>query len=137
MAAREHPRYANTEWKDYEFREYPKMVYPGAKDPTKPYDKKNRPLRGIQVHNEQEEREALSLGEKDETVSDAPRKGDTVLRGGKTVPTATKGVERLRTADDDKTELITEAETLGVKIDKSWSVARIQDAIDTHKSEVV
>jgi hypothetical protein len=140
MAKREHPRYENTEWPDYEFREYPKMVYPGATDPTKPYGPNGKPLKGIQVHNAEEERVALGLeddGEEADTRKPATATKEGALRGGKTVATGARGVERLRTDDDEKAEVVAEAETLGIKFDKAWSAARIQDAIDTYRAEVV
>lgn len=121
--AREHPRYADMEFPDYEFREYPKMVYPGAKDPAKPYDGKGRPLRGIQVANEEEERQALGLADD----GDAPK--PTL------VETSAPNTSRVQTPEDEKAQLVQEAEVLGVTIDKRWSIARIQDAIDTHKAQ--
>jgi hypothetical protein len=96
------------------------MVYPGAKDPSKPYDSRGKPLRGIQVANAEEERQALGLADED-----TPK--PTL------VPTSAPGTSRVQTPEDEKAQLIQEAEVLGVTIDKRWSVARIQDAIDTHK----
>lgn len=140
MARREHPRYENTEWPDYEFREYPMMVYPGADDPLKPYKasgrEKGKPLAGILVNNDEERRIALGLDEEEAEDTGATRKA-VPTRGGKTMPTSVKGVDRLRTDDDDKGDLLQEAENLGVKVDRTWSVARIQDALDTHKNTVV
>lgn len=140
MARREHPRYENTEWADYEFREYPMMVYPGAVDPLKPYKtsgkEKGKPLGGILVHNDDERRAALGLEADEPEETGATRKA-IPTRGGKTMPTSAKGVDRLRTDDDEKDDLLREAENLGVKVDRTWSVARIQDALDTHKSTVV
>ncbi len=113
MAAREHPRYANTEFDDYEFREFPMMVYPGAADQKKPYGKDGKPLAGIIVNNEDEYRQALNPeGEATETVVE-------------------KGQTRLKTPEDARKELLEAAEVAGVQVDKKWSAARIQDAIDS------
>lgn len=129
MARREHPRYENTEWDDYEFREYPLMYYPGAKDQSKPYGANGKPLRGIVVKNAAELREARGLEEPDEPEAPAPTRKPT------TVPTGAKGVERLRTEEDDRKEALEQADVRGLKVDKSWSLARIQDAIDTYDAE--
>ena len=140
MARREHPRYENAEFPDYEYREFPMMVYPGADDPAKPYKTKGKqagkPLDGIIVNNEEERRVALGLASEEQEETGATRKA-LPTRGGKTMPTSAKGVDRLRTDDDEKEDLLQEADNLGLKVDKSWSVARIQDAIDTHKNAVV
>lgn len=137
MAKREHPRYENTEWPDYEFREYPKLVYPGAPDQSKPYGANGKPLKGIQVNNPEEEREALGLDapEGGEEADPKERRVSTSTRAGKTMQTSAKGVDRLRNEADEKEEMIAEAEALGVQIDKSWSPARIADAIETHKAD--
>lgn len=140
MARREHPRYENAEFPDYEFREYPKMVYPGADDPLKPYKTKGKlagkPLDGVLVRDEDEERRALNLETEEQEETGATRKA-LPTRGGKTMPTSAKGVDRLRTDDDEREDLLQEAENLGLKVDKTWSLGRIQDAIDTHKNTVV
>lgn len=118
MANREHPRYQSHEWPDYEFNEYPMMVYPGAADQKKPYGANGKPLAGIVVNNEAEFREALGLdedGKAPATVED-------------------KGVTRLKTEADEQADLLAEAEVLGVKVDKRWGLAKLQDAIDTHKA---
>lgn len=114
--AREHPRYANMEFPDYEYREYPKMIYPGAPDPRKPYDKNGKPLKGILVQDEDEERRVL---QKDANL----------------LPTISPGVQRVQTPADEKTELLERAKVMGVQVDARWSVARIQDAIDSHGKE--
>lgn len=141
MARREHPRYENTEWPEYEFREYPMMVYPGAEDPSRPYNTKGKtrgkPLRGVIVNNDAERRAALELVDEDEAEDTGATRKALPTRGGKTMPTGSKGVDRMRTSDDEKEEILQEADILGIKVDKSWSVARIQDAIDTYKNTVV
>lgn len=38
-----------------EYAEYPKAVYPGAKDPSRPYDDKGKPLPFVRVNNREEE----------------------------------------------------------------------------------
>jgi len=117
MAYKEHPRYALTEWPEYEFHEFPMMVYPGGEDPFKPTYDTERPGRlihpGVTVAT-QEELDKL-LGGGAETVRD----GDKV---------------RVKSDDDERAELLQEAEHLGVTVDKVWSTARIQDAIDTKKA---
>lgn len=128
--AKEHPRYANMEWPEYEYREYPKMVYPGAKNPAKPYDAKGRPLRGILVKDEAEEAEVM--GEPAPQQEREPER-----ETGRLVPTGSANVERLKTPEDEKAELIERAGVLGVQIDKRWSIAKIQDAIDTHQQKDV
>lgn len=118
MANREHPRYQAFEWPDYEFNEYPMMVYPGAADQKKPYGANGKPLAGIVVNNEAEYAEALGAGDNAEPVATVEE----------------KGVTRLKTEADEQVDLLAEAEVLGVKVDKRWGPARIQDAIDTHKA---
>lgn len=120
--AREHPRYADMEFPEYEWQEFPRMVYPGAPDQKKPYDKKGRPLKGVIVNDDAEM--AAALG----TVEDAPEPEFVPAAGG---------AERLKTAEDEKAELLEEAEVLGVQVDKRWGVAKIQDAIDAHKNDAV
>jgi len=117
MAYKEHPRYALTQWPEYEFHEFPMMVYPGAADPRVPEysEEDGRKLKfpGVTVAN-QEELDKL-LGGGAETIRD----GDKV---------------RVKSEDDERAELLQEAEHLGVSVDKVWSTARIQDAIDTKKA---
>lgn len=115
---KEHPRYTNFEWPDYEFREFPMMVYPGAPDQKKPYGRDGKPLKGVLVNDEAEY--AQVMGD-----------GGTAA----TVETSASGVSRVRTEADQKAALVEEAETLGVTFDKRWSVARIQDAIDAHRNQ--
>lgn len=128
--AKEHPRYQHTEWPDYEFREFPMMVYPGAENPLKPYDAKGKPLPGVIVNTAEEADSALGI-DRSEPAEEAPR------AAVKTVATKSPGVQRMETEDDQHTRLNEEAAVLGVKIDKNWSLARKQDAIDTHKAEEV
>jgi len=115
------------EWPDYEFQEYPKMVYPGAKDQNKPYVTKpgrafGKPLGGILVNNEEEERQALSLPDEDD---------DSLIETG------APGTRRLVTEDDERTALIERADVLGVQVDKRWSTARLTAAIEAAQGEVV
>lgn len=133
MAKREHPRYENTEWEDYEFREFPMMVYPGSADGGKTPDRDPRKpgafLQDPVVVNDEAERRAVLELEPEEAEGPAePRKREFV-------ETSASGVRRLKTPDDDRREALEEAEALGVQVDKSWSLARIQDAIDTHRAE--
>lgn len=53
-------RYTDWEFPEYEFSEFPKMVYPGAEDPKKPYDSKGKPIPGVLVNNEAEEATVLA-----------------------------------------------------------------------------
>lgn len=135
MARREHPRYESTEWPDYEFREFPAMLYPGSKDGGKtpdvnpdwiPGSRKPKEQRFLQepviVNNEDEARQVLGVGAKPELVS---------TNG---LPS---GPERLKTVEDEKAELIGEAETLGVQVDKRWAPERIRGAIEAFRSEPI
>lgn len=115
MASREHPRYANFDWPDYEFREYPMMVYPGATDQKKPYGPDGKPLKGVIVNSAEEAAEAL-MGD------EAPA----------LVPTDSPGTSRLETEEDRKLSAIAQAEALGVQVDKRWGLAKIEAAIDEH-----
>lgn len=135
MAKREHPRYENTEWPDYEFHEFPMMVYPGSKDGGKTPDRHpTRPgvfeQEAVTVHNEEERRQALGLDE--EVGSDAA----ILSKPLELLPTG-KGTSRVKTANDERQELIERLTTAGVQHDKSWSVGRLQDAWDTHEAEGV
>lgn len=129
--AKEHPRYQFTEWPDYEFHEFPMMVYPGADDPLKPYDAKGKVLPGVIVNNAAEADTALGIDRSEEPEAGAP---EPKPKAGKAVPSASPGVSRMETEDDQHTALNEEAATLAIpKFDKSWSLARKQDAIDTFK----
>ena len=110
--AKEHPRYALTEWPEYEFQEFPMMVYPGSADPMKPEYVPEKPgtlkYPGVTVENQDEL--------------------DKILGGAKVM----KDGDRLRAVseEDERAELLQQAQHLGVSVDKRWSTARIQDAID-------
>lgn len=131
--AKEHPRYENTEWPDWEFHEFPMMVYPGAADQKKPYDDRGRPLPGVIVNTAQEADEALGI-DRSERVEEAEAAPAPAKPRGQ-VPTGSKGVSRMKTEDDERAELIAEAEVLGIQqFDRSWSIARMQDTIDTFKA---
>jgi hypothetical protein len=135
MARREHPRYENTEWPEYEFREFPMMVYPGSKDGGKtPDPDPRRPGKFLQeavtVASEDERRAALDLAPAEPESAPAPK-------APKLVQTGSKGVSRLETPEDERTALLQAAETAGIMVDKSWSTARIQAAIDEARQEVV
>ncbi len=129
MANKEHPRYAETEWEDWEFREFPMMVYPTATDQKKPYDANGKPLPGVIVNSDEELRQVMGFDEP-EAEAEAPKapaarkKPETVDAGG--------GVSRLKTEADEREEVIAALTTAGVQFDKSWSLARLQDALDTH-----
>lgn len=134
MAKREHPRYENTEWPDYEFREFPMMLYPGSEDGGKTPDRHpTQPGKFLQdpviVQNEEEARAVLGLAA--EGSKKAPEAPTLIDAAG------SRGVRRVRTEADDKAAVLEEAEVLGLPVDKSWSIARIQDAIDTHKANPI
>lgn len=133
MARREHPRYENTEWDEYEYREFPMMIYPGSKDGGKTPDPNPRLpgqflQKAVTVANEAERRAVLDLAP-EETDTPAPKK-PRLIEG------ATKGSSRLETPEDERLALLQVAETKGIKVDKTWSIARIQDAIDTFDADV-
>lgn len=133
MAKREHPRYEHTEWPDYEFHEFPMMVYPGSNDGGKtPDPDPRRPGTFLQqavcVNSEEERRAVLDIADPVPPEAPAPASTTLVDNGA--------GTKRLQTEEDQRAELIQQAETLGVQIDKRWAVARIQDAIDAHRAKV-
>lgn len=121
MARKEHPRYANTDWPEYEFNEYPMMVYPGSKDggktpdrdPTKPGKFRQE---AVIVHNAAERAQALG--------------GEAEL-----TETGSKGVSRPTTEADERADLIEKLGVAGVQFDKKWSLVKLQDAWDTHENE--
>lgn len=138
--AKEHPRYADMDWPPWEFVEFPMMVYPGSADGGRtpdrnehhnPGDKRSKPFLqdGVIVNSEEERRQVLGI---DEAVP-----ADPAFQASGRLVDGAGGAKRLATEADERAELIAEAERLGVVIDKRWSLARIQDAIDSHKAEVV
>lgn len=116
MAKREHPRYENMDWPDWEFREFPMMIYPGAPDPRVPvYHTEGRQrgklkFAGLVVNDEDELARALAEGEDVATITE-------------------DGRQRLTTAEDDRQALIAECDERGLKIDRRWASARLEDAI--------
>ncbi len=103
----EHPRYANMEFVDNGYMEYPKMVYPAGIDPTVPA-KMIKPLRagqkakvnqGVVVNNQDEEK--------------------LVMEGG-----------FIQREGDEKAELLQRAAILGVQVDKRWGVEKIREKIE-------
>jgi hypothetical protein len=108
------------------------MVYPGAPDQKKPYDAHGKVLPGVIVNSAAEADEALGIDRSEpETEAPAP-----VPKARTPVPTSANGTSRMPTAEDARTDLIAEAERLGIQqFDKTWSVARMQDTIDTFKTE--
>lgn len=135
MARKEHPRYENTIWEDYEFREFPMMIYPGSKDggktpdrdPTKPGKFLQTP---VTVANQAEFEAVMGLAT---TEAEAPKPAAAAApaKAAKLVP-ASGGTQRLETEEDQRAELLEQAKVRGLQVDATWSVARIQDAIDTH-----
>lgn len=112
---REHPLYEFTDWPEYEFREYPMMVYPGSEDNGKTPDRddRGRPVqKGVIVNSDEELRAVLSADAK--TIPIGPEKN---------------APERVETPDDAKAAILEEAKKLGVEVDARWSIARIEQAI--------
>lgn len=141
--AKEHPRYAlmSDSWPDWEFVEFPMMVYPGAADQKKPYGPNGRPLPGVIVNSPEEADEVLGIDRSAPATAeeDAGREEPPVspppAPARKIVATTAKGVSRMETPEDQRAEMIAEAERLGIRqFDKSWSPARMQDTIDTFKA---
>lgn len=104
--AKEHPRYANMEWPEPEFQDYPRMVYPAGVD-VSVQATKVLPLRpgakpilnqGVLVHNAEEERLVMA--------------GGTIIR-----------------ETDEKADLLKRAELLGLRVDKRWGAEKILAAI--------
>lgn len=122
------------EWPDYEFLEFPMMVYVDTKaqkvlqkptdhprwDPGNPRSK-----RWVQdeviVHSEQELKELKA----------------TVETGGelKTVVSGPGVAPRLATAEDERQALLQEADVLGVQVDKRWGADKLKAAIGAFKEE--
>jgi hypothetical protein len=130
MAKREHPRYENMEWPDWEFQEYPMMYYPGAPNQKKPYIHApgsvdhGKPLKGVIVNNDEE---LKSLIEADRRAAAGEESGIELTA------TSAKGVSRVRTEADVKAELIEHCEAAGVTFDRRWGIAKLQEAIDEHE----
>lgn len=107
--------YDNFRFKAYEFAEFP-MAVPvndaGVLQPT-PYDKKNK-LHPVVIVQSQEELDALK-GPEISLVEVSPG-----VQGGPM---------RLETEDDVRAALYVQAEQVGAKIDKRWSVEKIEGAI--------
>lgn len=107
---------------EYEFREFPYAVpvVDGVVQATA-YDAKHK-AHPVVVVNSQEELDALKGGE-------------AVL-----VPVAPNAVEsasRIETEDDVRDRLYVQAEQAGARIDKRWSVERIEKAISEARSAVL
>lgn len=129
MARKEHPRYENTEWPDYEFHEFPMMVYPGSADGGKTPDADpSKPGKFLQtpvtVHDEAERRAVLEI--------DTPVDPEPARAPSRALVDNGDGTQRLQTAEDERNELISKLETAGVQYDKRWGLARLQDAWDEH-----
>lgn len=107
--------YDTMEFPAYEFREFPMAVpvVDGVVQKT-PYDAKRKAHPVVIVHSE-EELDAL-LANEAELV---PVNADAVVTA-----------QRLKTEDDERDALYVRAEQLGVKVDKRWSIERIQKAIE-------
>lgn len=112
--AKEHPRYANTEWPDPEFQDYPRMVYPGGLDSKVPAAQVKRllpgakpgPNQGVIVNDPEEERIVMA--------------GGVIVREG-----------------DEKAELLNRAERLGARVDKRWGVEKLREVVEAAETEAV
>ncbi len=107
---------------DYEYREFPMLVYPGSKDGGKtPDPDPKRPGKyvqeGVQVES-QAELDELSGPE----VTLVPINADAPESG-----------MRLENEDDLRKALYIQADQAGVAYDKRWSVKRIEDALRASK----
>lgn len=134
MARKEHPRYESTEWPDYEFHEFPMMVYPGSKDGGKTPDRDpSRPGKFLQtpvtVNSEEERRLALDI--------DAPVEPEREPERTRTLVDAGNGTQRLQTPEDERNDLMERLDTAGVQFDRRWGLARLQDAWDEHQNKEV
>lgn len=113
MARREHPRYENMEWPDWEYIEFPMMIYPGAADPRVPeyhINKKGRRVMtypGVIVHSDEEL--------------------DGVLKGEIELDAVTG---EILTEEDTRKALIRECEIQGLLVDKRWGIPKLQAALD-------
>lgn len=87
------------EFPDYEYSEYPKMVYPGSADGKPKYNGRGQAEEGVIVNSAAEEAEVMSTGE-------APVR-----------------------EEDEQARLQVICENLGVKFDKRWGAARLVKAI--------
>lgn len=121
--AKTHPRYENADFGEWSFNEFPLMLYPGAPDPTKPVYETEGKNRG----------KLKFAGVIAEDEDEAKR----IIAGAQTVKPDDGGPARLETAEDALEAKQREATDMGVQFDKRWSLARLQDAIDTKRAEAV
>lgn len=112
--------YDDMAFPDYEYREFPMAVpYVNGRVMESPYDENNKAHPVVMV-NSQDELDELSGG-----------KAEVVPQNYE------KTVSKVKTDDDEKDELLVKADQLGVKVDKRWSVDRIEKAIKDHQDEQV
>lgn len=114
LKQRANTMYDNMEFPAYEHREFPMAipVVDGKVQPT-PYDDRNKAHPVVIVHS-QEELDVLKGGGADLVPVN---------------PDAATSALRIETEDDVRAQLYVEAEQAGAKIDKRWSVEKIQRAI--------
>jgi len=107
---------------DYEYREFPKAipVVDGVIQPT-PYNSRNK-AHPVVIVKDQAEWDALKAG----SVNLVPVNPDVV-----------QSAERLESEDDVRERLYVEADQAGAKIDKRWSIERIEKAIAEAKKPVL
>jgi hypothetical protein len=107
--------YDKMEFPDYSYNEWPRAIAidedgKPTKDPYVPGSKPKK-LRDVVTVNSEAELEALLEGAVE------------VVDG------------KIRTEDDEKDDLITEAAQVGAQVDKKWSPDRMRKAIDAKRAE--
>jgi hypothetical protein len=133
---REHPRYENTEWDEYEFREYPMMLYPGSNDGGKT----PTVTRGCRGSSCRRAPWSAQRGRAPRGAGPGPGGGqqEAWRRSRVLIDAPPRGASGVKPPDaDERLELLERAEVKGIKVDKTWSIARIQDAIDTFKANPI
>lgn len=107
----------NMNFPDYEFAEFPMAipVVDGVIQPT-PYDERHK-AHPVVIVNSQAELEALK-GPEVKLVAVNPHDPASTLR--------------VESEDDIRAALYVQADQAGVKIDKRWSVERIEQALQDH-----
>lgn len=113
--AKEHPRYANMEWPDQEFQEYPKMVYPQKVDVS------------VSAHRIKRLIPGKSAGLNQGVLVENKAEEDLIMGGGvihHEVDVLEDLRQKLRTLDPS------------VQIDKRWGATKLQGLIDEKEAEL-
>lgn len=113
--------YDNMEFAPYEYREFPKAVpvLDGVVQDT-PYDAKHKAHPVVIVHSQAE--------------LDALKGPEVTLVALDEADPSPSAPTRVQTEDDIRKVLYVQAEQASVKIDKKWSVERIEDTLRAAKS---